>query len=436
VRVTVVGLGKIGLPLAVQYADAGAQVIGVDIAPAVLAQVADGVPPFPGEPGLAERLAPAVAEGRIRLSTDAADATAGSDVVVVTVPVVVDAQAAPDFRAMDAATAAIGAGLQPGTLVSFETTVPVGTTRGRLAPALAAASGLRPGKDLDVCYSPERVMSGSVFSDLRRYPKLVGGLDARSGQRAVAFYREVLTFDPRPDLASGNGVWDLGSAEAAELTKLAETTYRDVNIALANEFARYADTIGVDVRLVIDAANSQPYSHVHRPGVAVGGHCIPVYPRLYLATDPAATLPAAGRLANEAMPAYACDLLEALLGGLQGQQVVVLGAAYRGGVKETAFSGVFPLVAVLRERGARPLVHDPLFSAAELVGLGFEPYAFGTPCAGAVVQADHDVYRELASAQLPGVRAVVDGRDCLDAARWPGVPVKSLGRPLRIVREN
>ena len=173
--------------------------------------------------------------------------------------------------------------------------------------------------------------------------------------------------------ARPNGVWDLGSAEAAEFTKLAETTYRDVNIALANEFARFAEATGINVYEVIEAANSQPYSHLHRPGISVGGHCIPVYPRLYLAGDPDARLPAAAREVNEAVPARAVHLLAELTGGLSGLRVAVLGAAYRGGVKETAFSGVFAIVRELALLGAVPLVHDPLYSDSELRELGLSP---------------------------------------------------------------
>ncbi len=165
-------------------------------------------------------------------------------------------------------------------------------------------------------------------------------------------------------------MWDLGTAEAAELAKLAETTYRDVNIGLANQFARYADSMGIDVHDVIEACNSQPYSHIHPPGIAVGGHCIPVYPRFYLWNDPDATVVRAAREANAAMPEYAVGLLDGLVGDLAGVQVAVLGAAYRGGVKETAFSGVFPVVAALRARGAQVRVHDPLFTDAELAALG------------------------------------------------------------------
>ena len=160
----------------------------------------------------------------------------------------------------------------------------------------------------------------------------------------------------------------MGSAEAAELTKLAETTYRDVNIAFANELARFADARGLDVQRVIDAANSQPFSHIHRPGIAVGGHCIPVYPRFFLEGDPDATLPRAARAANEAMPAYAVErLAEALGGSLEGARVLILGVAYRGGVKETAFSGAFATPRrAARAPGAIPVAADPLYDAAEL----------------------------------------------------------------------
>lgn len=422
-----VALGKIGLPLAVQIALKGHQVIGADIDPDVVGLVNKAEVPFPGEADLADHLATVVHTGRLRATTDTTAAVGASEAVIVVVPLVVDAAARPDFRALDAATEAVAAGLRPGTLVSYETTLPVGTTRQRLAPALAAGSGLVLGETLLVCHSPERVFTGRVFIDLRRYPKLVGATDPPSAARAVAFYEAVLDFDPRPDLDRPNGVWDLGSAEAAELTKLAETTYRDVNIALANEFARYADTVGVDVHAVIAAANSQPFSHVHSPGIAVGGHCIPVYPRFYLAGDPQARVPAAARAANEAMPAYAVARLAAYLGSLEGLRVVVLGAAYRGGVKETAFSGVFPVVAALVAAGARPLVHDPLYADDELRALGLEPYHLGEPADAAVVQTDHAEYRRIGPEHLPGIRALLDGRAITSPARWWTVGYLVLG---------
>jgi UDP-N-acetyl-D-mannosaminuronic acid dehydrogenase len=222
----------------------------------------------------------------------------------------------------------------------------------------------------------------------------------------------------------------MGSAEAAELTKLAETTYRDVNIALANEFARYADSLGVDVERVIEAANSQPFSHIHRPGIAVGGHCIPVYQRFYLAGDPAARLPAAARDVNQAMPAYAVGLLADALGAdLSGLRILILGVSCRGDGKETAFSGAFAVRDELVGAGATAVASDPLYDADELSSLGFAIWD-GGPVDGAIVQADHSGYADLTRDSVPGVRAVVDGRGVLRDPSWwrDGVLVHRIGR--------
>jgi nucleotide sugar dehydrogenase len=419
-KITVVALGKIGLPLAVQFASKGHTVLGADISEATVRSVNDGLPPFPGEADLDVKLKQAVGAGLLTATTDTAAAVAESDAVVVVVPLFVDADSKPDFAWMEAATRDIARGLRPGTLVSYETTLPVGTTRSRWAPLLEEGSGLTAGTDFHLVFSPERVLTGRVFADLRKYPKLIGGINAASAEHGIDFYQQVLDFDERPELKQPNGVWDLGSAEAAELAKLAETTYRDVNIGLANQFARYADTIDVDINKVIDACNTQPYSHIHRPGIAVGGHCIPVYPRLYLWNDPNATVVRAAREANAAMPAYAVDLLAAALGDLTGVGVLVLGASYRGGVKETAFSGVFGTVDELRKRGAVPYVSDPMYTSAELEAHKLPAYE-GQEVGAAVLQADHAEYRSLTSDDLPGVKVLVDGRRTTDPDRLPGI---------------
>ncbi|MCT9078190.1 nucleotide sugar dehydrogenase [Streptomyces fulvoviolaceus] len=418
--ICVVALGKIGLPLAVQFTAKGHRVTGVDLDKKVVELVNAGMAPFPGERGLDAKLQAAVVAGMLTATTDTAAAVAESEAVVVVVPLLVDADGVPDFGRMDFATRAIATGLRPGVLVSYETTLPVGTTRARLAPMLEQGSGLTAGQDFHVVFSPERVLTGRLFADLRRYPKLVGGIDKVSARRGVEFYEAVLDFDERPDLDRPNGVWDLGSAEAAELAKLAETTYRDVNIGLANQFARFADQVGIDIKTVIDACNTQPYSHIHQPGIAVGGHCIPVYPRMYLWNDPSATVVRAAREANVAMPSYAVDLLAAAYGDLAGAGVLVLGAAYRGDVREIAVSGVFPTVEELTARGAIPYVSDPMYSAEELAAHGLVPHR-GEVVTAAILQADHAAYRELSAADFPGVRVLVDGRRTTDPARWAGV---------------
>ncbi|MBV8956542.1 MAG: nucleotide sugar dehydrogenase [Solirubrobacterales bacterium] len=421
-RAVVVALGKIGLPIATKIALAGHEVTGTDIDSRVVDRVNRALEPFPGEAGLQDALERAVGEGRLRATTDTTAAVAeGADLIIAVPPLVVDDQARPDFRVLDSVVADIARGLRPGAVVSVETTLPVGTTRERIAPAMSELSGLEGERDFFTVHSPERVYSGRIFRDLDTYPKLVGGLSPEGERRAEELYGQFLDAEIR----------GMGSAEAAELTKLAETTYRDVNIALANEFARFADRTGIDIGKVIDAANSQPFSHVHRPGIAVGGHCIPVYPRFLLAGDPEARLPAAAREINQSMPAYAVELLEELLpDGLAGARVLILGVSYRGGVKEPAFSGAFGVARELERRGARPLASDPLYEPEELRALGFEPWDGGELDA-AIVQADHAEYSRLTSSDLSGVRAIVDGRGVIDPARWTtsGVRVRRIGAP-------
>ena len=427
-RIAVVALGKIGLPLAVQFASKGHEVIGVDVNPRTVELVNEGKEPFPGEAHLAEKLAELVPAGRLRATTDYAEAIPGVDAVVVVVPLFVNDETwQPDFAWMDEATKSLAAHLTPGTIVSYETTLPVGTLRGRFKPMIEQISGLDEGRDFTLIFSPERVLTGRVFADLRRYPKLVGGLSEDGTRRGIALYQQLLDFDVREDLPKPNGVWDMGSAEAAEMAKLAETTYRDVNIGLANQFAVYADKIGVDVQRVIDACNSQPYSHIHRPGIAVGGHCIPVYPRLYLSTDPDASVVRTARSFNATMPQYVVDRAKEILGDLTGLRVVVLGASYRGKVKETAFSGVFPTVDALRAAGAQVLVQDPMYTDEELEGFGWQPYHLGENVDVAIVQADHPEYSKLTPADLPGVRLLLDGRRITDPALFTGVPRITIG---------
>jgi nucleotide sugar dehydrogenase len=430
VKITVVGLGKIGLPLAVQYALKGHSVFGVDINQETVKLVNLGVEPFQGEASLSVKLKQVIDSKNLIASTEHANSVSDSEVVVVAVPLIITAHGEPDFDAMDSATREIGKGLQAGTLVSYETTLPVGSTRERLTPILERESGLSAGRDFFVTFSPERVLSGRVFSDLRRYPKLIGGLDSISEQKGVEFYEAVLDFDAREDLPKPNGVWALGTLEAAELSKLAETTYRDVNIALANQFALHAESLGVDIYKVIEACNSQPFSHIHQPGVAVGGHCIPVYPHLYLQGDPGAELVANARKMNDTMPAHAVSLLETEIGDLSGMKILILGLSYRGGVKEHAFSGTWELARIITEKGGFPVVHDPMYSELELKKLGLTSHQLGQLSDAAILQTNHKEYKQLKVDDLPGVKMILDGRNFLPNEIQSAFKVFVLGRGL------
>lgn len=424
--VTVVGLGKIGLPLAALVARSGVTTYGVDNDAAHVQALSAGHPVLAGEPGLTDILSEVIPSGLLVPTTDLGLAVSRSDVVLVVVPLVVDAHREPRYEVIDAVTAVIADALRPDTLVVYETTLPVGVTRKRLLPVLSR-HGRTLGHDLFLAYSPERVSSGSVLRDLRRYPKLVGGADPVSASRAVAFYRSFLVFDERPDLAEHNDVWDMGSSEAAEFVKLAETAYRDLNIAFANELATQATRLGLDLGRTIDAANSQPYSHIHRPGL-VGGHCIPVYPWFLLAGAPELRLTRTAREVNSAMPAFVLDELTHEVGELTGARVAVLGLAYRAGVRESAFSGAIALVEQLRARDAVPMVHDPLWTPDEFARLGLRSYELGTTCDYAVVQCGHPHYRQLSPADLPGVRAIYDIPDVTPPDGWGTVRRLVLGR--------
>lgn len=407
----VVGLGKIGLPLALQYVGHGRHVIGCDTNPDVVRTIAAGECHVGEEPGLAEAVAAAVAAGTLSATTDTTAAVREARVVVVIVPVVVNPDHSVAFGSIDAATRAVGAGLQPGTLVIYETTLPVGTTSGRFRAILEEQSGLIAGRDFALAFSPERVLSGRIARDLATYPKVVGGVDPASTDAAEAFYRSVLDAD----------VLRMSSADEAEFVKLIETTYRDVNIALANQYARFADARGLDVAAAIRAANTQPYSHIHQPGVGVGGHCIPVYPYflLHSATPDELSLPRQSRITNDGMAEYTVDRLRAEVGSLAGESVLILGIAYRGDVKEAAFSSARLLQEALHAAGASVYVDDPLYADAELVRLGFTPLTADVEPAicAIIVQAAHSVYQHFDFARFRECRVVADGRRALPPAQ-------------------
>jgi nucleotide sugar dehydrogenase len=420
-RVALVGLGKIGLPLVALYAGKGHDVIGCDISNEVVESVNAGRCHVGGEPGLEEAVRIAHEARRLRATTDIAAAVGESDVVVIMVRVGIDGAGHCDYHSLDIAAASIGRGLKPGTLVLLESTVPVGATRNRLHRHLCGASGLDPG-DFKVAYSPERVSSGTIFRDLGTYPKLVGGIDVASGEAAAAFYRSVLDTD----------VVLLPDCETAEFAKLAESIYRDVNIALSNELARAAEALGVDYAVAAKAGNSQPYSHLHSPGLGVGGHCIPVYP-YFLTQSFDAPLVSLSREINDTMAEHGAERLAATLGGLNGKAVLILGLAYRGDVKESELSSTLLLADALRHLGANVLVHDPLFTDAEITAHGLAPS--GLPPAEAVaaliLQAAHKEYASLDYAAIPGLQVVLDGRGALDRGRIEAVGLKyvAIGRP-------
>jgi nucleotide sugar dehydrogenase len=423
-QVAVVGAGKMGLPLAAQFAGHGWGVTAVDVQQAVVDSINAGESHVGEEPGLAEMVRNAHAAGRLTATTDAAAAARAADVVVLIVPVMLDDEQQPDYRYMDAAVESIGPGIHPGSVVIFETTLPVGDTRGRFAPRLEALAGLRADAGFFVAFSPERLYSGAALRNLATYPKLVGGIGEASTARAAAFYDAVLDTE----------IVAMSGAEAAEFSKLADTTYRDVNIALANEFARYAERVGVDIHEVIAAANSQPYSHLHQPGLGVGGHCIPVYPHFLLSRAPELELVGLARRTNDGQVGVAIKALQQELGGLEGVPILVLGLTYRHGVKELAYSRALPLIERLTHLGASVSAFDPLLSESETAACCATPWAWGTPgdFRAIVTQTADPLFASLDPSWFPELAVLFDGRDSLRSLALPDtVAYRGIGVPGR-----
>ncbi len=409
-RVTVIGMGKIGLPLAVNFARNGARVTGLDVQEKVVSQINSGKEPFPGEKDLEIYLKSCIADGLLTATLDKSASISNAEVLVICIPLIIDENGYPDFNNIDDLARDIGSNISVGTLVCFETTLPVGTTRNRFTVAVEAASGLKVGQDFYVVFSPERVLTGRVFQDLRRYPKLVGGVTEACTQRGVEFYSSVLEFDSRPELKRPNGVWAMKNVEAAEFAKVAETTYRDVNIGLANEFAIYANSMNVDILEVIEASNSQPFSHIHSPGISVGGHCIPVYPRFYMWGNSESQIVMAARLRNLDMPARAIRQIKDEVGNLSGLNIGVFGITYRAGVKEAAFSGAIDLLKHLKVEGAKVFGLDPFYVEQEILDFGFDGQINLDELDGVIIHTDHNEFRDIDFESLGRIKFLYDGR--------------------------
>ena len=411
VNICVIGLGKMGLPVAALFASRGNHVIGADINKQVVEIINQGLSPIENEPGLDDMIRDAVAAGTLRATTSSVAAVQASEVVIVLVPLLVDPanNYEPTYGALESAMLGIGQGIRPGTLVILETTLPVGDTRNRLGPIIERTSGLRAGEDFFLVFSPERVQSNQVIKNLLEYPKVVGGVNPRSTAAAVTFYQEALT----------DNIIAVGNCETAEFAKIAECVYRDVNIALANEMAMCAEEVGVNINEVIAAANSEPLSNIHKPGLGVGGHCIPVYPYFMINRLSQTTLAEQSRQINDQMADYAVEALSKQIGSLHGKDVLILGLSYRANVKEPTFSSALLLIKSLKAAGANVLLHDPLFTKPEIERYGAVAVGELTnlpPLAAVVVQAWHNDFRTLDWQQFAGKPVVLDGRNAVKRA--------------------
>ena len=360
-NVGIVGLGYVGLPLAMEFADAGVNVIGIDVDVQKVASLAAGRSHI--EDVSAERLADALE--RCTFSTNVAE-LARADAILICVPTPLNANREPELGPMLSAARAIAGVLREGQMVVLESTTFPGTTRDYMVPLLEE-SGLRAGTDFALAFSPERVDPGRTDFTIRTTPKIVGGLTPRCTERVAQVYSRIC-----------ERVVPVGTPEAAELAKLLENIFRSVNIALVNEMSMLCDRMGIDIWEVIDAASTKPFGFMRfEPGPGMGGHCLPVDP-FYLtwrareydfATE---FIELAGKV-NQEMPYFCVERIERVLNDaykpVRGSKILLLGVSYKPGVGDLRGSPALSIVELLRERGADVRYHDPYVAELPAFGL-------------------------------------------------------------------
>jgi UDP-N-acetyl-D-glucosamine dehydrogenase len=349
-RIGVVGLGYVGLPLAVGFAEAGYDVVGVDTDTRIIEALAAGRSHIEDVP---DAVLAGVA-GRLRATTRYAD-LAQTNAVIVAVPTPLTRNREPDLQPLIACGSALAEILQAGQLVVLESTTYPGTLRERFVPLLEE-SGLAAGRDFHAAYSPERIDPGRTDYSLRNTPKVVGGLTPECRERAVELYRLVC-----------DEIVQVSTPEAAELTKLLENIFRSVNIALVNELAVLCDRMGIDVWEVVDAAATKPYGFMSfKPGPGMGGHCLPVDP-FYLSWrarefDMQTEFVELAGEVNQAMPYFCVERISRALNdhskAVRGSRIAIFGISYKPGVGDLRESPALRIMRILRDRGAELSYHD------------------------------------------------------------------------------
>lgn len=410
----VIGMGYVGLPMAALFADRGYNVTGADIKADQVRIVNSGKSPIK-EPGMQDLVARVVASKKLRATTEGERVVGESDVVLIVVQTPLGEDKRPDLRALKSACAVVAKNVK-GKLVVVESTIPPGATKELIVPVLES-SGCKAGKDFHLAYSPERAMPSRMLEEITSNPRIIGGIDDASARLTKLLYSQV---------TSGEII--LGDIATVEVVKVIENTYRDVNIALANEIALLCENLGVDATKAIGMANRHPRVHLLSPGPGVGGHCIPKDP--YFALDSARKhglelrVISSARKVNEAMPKHMLEMIEKALERtgkkLKNSKIAILGVTYKGNTNDIRGSPAKDIIQSLLPL-AEIFSHDPL--ATQDFGGKFsnniEEAVRGADCV--VVVADHKEYAGLDLERLsklvkkPGV--IVDGRRILDPER-------------------
>ena len=413
-KVCVMGLGYIGLPTASVLATNGYQVLGVDVGARVVETVNLGNIHIE-EPGLHTVVKAAIGSGNLRASLRPEKA----DVFFIAVPTPLTGDKHADMHFVTEAAEQLVPHLEKGNLVILESTSPPGTCRDLLKPILER-SGLCVGSDLYLAHCPERVLPGKILKELMENDRVIGGYDEVSAQKAREIYASFV-----------EGEIFLTDLTTAEMVKVIENTYRDVNIALANEVALLCEELGIDFGDVARLANRHPRVNVHAAGPGVGGHCISVDPWFLVGQFPAtAQLIRLARQRNDGMPAHATRRILALLEGVEDPKVALLGLAFKGNVDDMRESPALEVIHLLREKGVRLSVHDSFVKNSPIELESLEACIQDADCL--VLLTDHSDYKYLNPRQIARQmrKAVLfDTRNILDHKDWraAGFQVKVLG---------
>lgn len=415
-RVCVLGLGYIGLPTASVLATHGYKVIGVDVKDELINQLRNGHVHIQ-EPGLKTMVQAGLNSGNLIV----ADKPAEADAFIITVPTPILPDKRADLHYVEAAARSIVPCLQPGNLVILESTVPPGTTAGMFA-AILQESGLDPWQDLHVVHSPERVLPGRILQELVSNDRVIGGLTPEASEQARTLYASFV-----------QGEIYLSDAKTAEMVKLMENTYRDVNIALANEFALVAEAVGTNVWQAIEIANRHPRVNILKPGPGVGGHCIAIDPWFLVQAAPGPSqLIASARRLNDRMPEHVVEMLGTLMARIKHPRVAVLGLAYKADVDDIRESPALTVIRWLQATGYEVNAFDPHVNESGL-NIAVESVEQAVTDADCVLLlTDHTDFKELDPSHL-GIlmrhQVLLDTRKGLPHERWKaaGFDVHVLG---------
>jgi UDP-N-acetyl-D-mannosaminuronic acid dehydrogenase len=419
-KICVLGLGYIGLPTASTFAKNGINVVGVDVNPHIISSLQNGQVHI-YEPGLRALVQDSFQSGKLKVKNQPEEADAF--IIAVPTPFLEDKRA--DMRFVISAAEAILPHLRKGNLVVLESTSPPLTTKNIVAPILEK-SGLIAGEDFYLAYTPERVLPGHIIRELVENARVIGGLTSESAQAGKDLYSVFV-----------KGEIILTDATTAEMVKLMENTYRDVNIAIANEFSRLSDRFNIDVWEAISIANLHPRVKILNPGPGVGGHCISVDPWFLVEAAPDLTpLIKTAREVNDTQPHFLTTLVGRLLGGsVSGRNIAVLGLSYKADVDDMRESPAIEAAHLLKEQGANIKCFDPFYKS-EMGLLDINPCddlkSVLTEAEVLVLVVNHTAFKELKPEEIAaatGARLILDVSRVLNAGVWKaaGFKVYTLG---------